>query len=69
MAKKPKSERDRHQKGSIAEEFKNTYEDKFKAPTLEEIYWNKPNAERGTIARCRQPAWDVYEEDVYTEGV
>ena len=69
MAKKPKEERDRNQKGSIAEEFHLTKEAKFRSPTLEEEYWDNPNSQRGSIARCRQPEWDVYQEDKYSEGV
>lgn len=67
MALKTKQERDRMQKGSIAEEFKLTNEAKF--PSLEKEYWANPNRERGSIARCHQPKWDVFSEDRYTEGV
>lgn len=46
-----KKERDKHQKGSIAEEFKLEKEDAF-SPTLEHTYWANPNSPRGVIERC-----------------
>ena len=46
-----KKERDKHQKGSIAEEFHLEKEDAFK-PTLEHVYWSAPNKARGVVTRC-----------------
>ena len=46
---------DKHMKGdhrSVAEEFELTHEAKFDAPTLEQIYWKNPNAQRGEIKEC-----------------
>lgn len=46
-----KKERDKKQKGSIAEEFKLSQEDLFEPRTLEKTYWANPNSSTATIAR------------------
>ena len=47
-----KKERDAHQKGSMAEEFRLSKEAKWQGPTLEQKYWANPNAQKGDMAIC-----------------
>jgi hypothetical protein len=60
-----------HMKGdkrSVAEEFHLTHEAKFPGPTLEQMYWRNPNAERGEIARCIHDAGGIRAEVHHSEG-
>lgn len=63
-----KRERDKHQKGSIAEEFHLEKEDAFK-PTLERIYWKDPNQARGHISRCMYTGPHGQVEVLETQGI
>ena len=63
-----KKERDKHQAGSIAEEFPLSQEDTFK-PSLEHIYWANPNSARGTIERCAYQDAHVKAEIRETQGI
>ena len=63
-----KKERDRHQKGSIAEEFHLEKEDAFH-PTLEHMYWANPNQSRGHIARCVYEGPHARVEVKETQGI
>jgi len=56
---KSKAERDRMQKGSMAEEFRLSSQDKF--PTLQAKYWANPNSQKGETVVCS------YASPVYTE--
>lgn len=50
MPRPSKPERDRHQKGSIAEEFQVSKENRWQRPTLEKEYWKDPNHQKGCSA-------------------
>ena len=63
-----KKERDKHQKGSIVEEFHLEPQDAFQ-PTLEHIYWANPNSARGTIERCAYQDAHVRAEIRETQGI
>lgn len=67
MAKLAKAERDRKQKGSMAEEFELTNETAF--PSLEKTYWSAPNKPRGDIAMCSYVEPRAVSEKKSTTGI
>lgn len=69
MAKKLKAERDRLQKGSIAEEFVPTNENKFIPPGLVAMYWKNPNSQKGVISTCSYMTNGFNSEIISTTGV
>lgn len=68
MGKMLKHEHDKRQAGSVAEHFELSHEAKWNAPSLEQVYWKNPNAQRGDIARCSYHTGGIPEEVKYTEG-
>ena len=61
----------KHMKGdhkSVAEDFKLSHEAKFVSPTLEQVYWENPNSQRGKIARCAYDAGGIRAEIMSSEG-
>ena len=63
---------EKHMKGdnrSVAEEFRLTREAKYIAPTLEQMYWDGPNRQRGSIARCIHDAGGIRAEVHSSEGI